>query len=38
VKNLPIGAGRTTLYFRCEKQGVEVGLSDVEGDIRLMRA
>jgi glycogen debranching enzyme len=38
VKDLPVGEGRATLHVRCEKQGVEVGLSEVEGDIRLMRA
>jgi glycogen debranching enzyme len=37
VKNLRIGLGRATLHFRYEKQGVEVGLSDVEGDVRLIR-
>jgi glycogen debranching enzyme len=38
VKDLPVGAGRATLHFRREKEAIEVGLSDVEGDIRLMRA
>jgi glycogen debranching enzyme len=37
VKDLPVGLGRATLHFRREKDAVEVGLSDVEGDIRLMR-
>jgi glycogen debranching enzyme len=36
VKDLTIGEGRATLHFRREKGGVEVGLSDVEGDVRLV--
>jgi glycogen debranching enzyme len=36
VKDLTIGTGRATLHFRREKAGVEVGLSDVKGDVRLV--
>jgi glycogen debranching enzyme len=37
VKDLPVGGGRATLHFGREGGGVEVGLSEVEGDLRLMR-
>jgi glycogen debranching enzyme len=37
VRDLAIGEARATLHFRREKEGVEVGLSDVQGDLRLER-
>jgi glycogen debranching enzyme len=36
VKNLLIGGGRATVHFRRGTDGVEVGLSDVDGNIRLL--
>lgn len=37
VRDLIVGDGCATLHFRREGDGVEVGLSDVEGDVRLER-
>jgi len=37
VKDLSIGGGRATLQFRRQKHGVEVGFTEVEGDLRLTR-
>jgi glycogen debranching enzyme len=37
VKNLPVGDGQATIHFRCENEGVEVGISEVQGDVQLMR-
>jgi glycogen debranching enzyme len=35
VRDLIVGDGRATLHFRREGDSVEVGISDVEGDVRL---
>lgn len=37
VKDLSVGRSRATLHFRRGEEGVEVGISEVEGDLRLMR-
>jgi hypothetical protein len=37
VKDLAIGGGRATLQFRRQKDGVEVELTEVEGDFHLTR-
>ena len=36
VKDLLIGGGRATVHFRRGGGGVEVGLSNVDGNIRLL--
>jgi glycogen debranching enzyme len=38
VNDLPVGNGRATLHFRRGSDGVEVGISAVEGPLRLVRA
>jgi hypothetical protein len=35
VRDLAIGESQATLHFRRGDRGVEVGLSDVRGDLRL---
>jgi len=37
VKDLAIAGGRATLQFRRQKDGVEVKLTEVEGDFHLTR-
>jgi glycogen debranching enzyme len=37
VKDLAIGSGRATLQFRRQKDGVEVEITDKEGDLGLTR-
>lgn len=38
VNDLPVGNGRATLHFRRGPDGVEVGISAIEGPLRLVRA
>jgi glycogen debranching enzyme len=37
VRDLSVGDGRATLHFHRAASGVEVGISDMEGDVRLVR-
>ena len=38
VNELPVGNGRATLHFRRGKDGVEVGMSAIDGPLRLTRS
>ena len=37
VKDVAIGTGRATLQFHRQNDGVEVGFTEVKGDLRLIR-